>query len=237
MDLMRISRRLAKETRALRFAPPVAHVLRPLVHARVPHERYLRRHARRGVECLLVGMNPGPFGMAQTGVPFGDVEMVRGWLGIEGPVRAPRRQHPRRPVLGFASTRREVSGTRFWGWARDRFVTPERFFARFFVANYCPLGFVEASGRNRTPDRLARGEREALFAACDRALRDTVLWLRPRVVVGVGRFAAARCERALAGLGVPVHEAPHPSPASPAANRGWAGRMTRRLEALGIPTS
>ena len=146
-------------------------------------------------EVLLLGMNPGPFGMAQTGVPFGDVTMVRDWLGIVAPVTKPPDEHPKRPVLGFECRRTEVSGTRLWGWARDRFITPERFFERFFVANYCPLAFMESSGANRTPDKLPRAEQQALFSACDEALRDVVRALRPRIVIGVGGFRRAACAR------------------------------------------
>jgi single-strand selective monofunctional uracil DNA glycosylase len=179
-------------------------------------------------------MNPGPFGMAQTGVPFGDVGMVRDWLGIEAPVGRPAREHPRRPVLGFECPRGEVSGRRLWGWARDTFGTPQRFFERFFIANYCPLAFMEKSGRNLTPDKLARAESAALFAACDTALQRTVEQLRPEYVVGVGRFAAGRAALALKGRRIKLGVAPHPSPASPAANRGWAAQMTHALAELGI---
>jgi len=183
---------------------------------------------------VLLGMNPGPFGMAQTGVPFGDVGMVRDWLGIDAPVGRPAREHPKRPVQGFACPRGEVSGRRLWGWARARFGAPEGFFARFFVANYCPLVFMEESGRNLTPDKLPRAERERLFAACDRALRACVAELRPRYVVGIGGFAAGRAAAALAATGVGLGTAPHPSPASPAANRGWEALMDRALAGLGI---
>jgi single-strand selective monofunctional uracil DNA glycosylase len=157
--------------------------------------------------------------MAQTGVPFGDVAMVRDWLGITGKVLHPAHEHPKRPVQGFDCPRSEVSGTRLWGWARSRFATPQRFSERFAVWNYCPLSFMEESGRNRTPDKLPRAEREALYAACDRALARVVRQLAPRIVIGIGRFAADRCRAAVSGVEVGV--APHPSPASPAANRGW----------------
>ncbi len=233
MDLARIARRLAREADALAFGPPVAYVYDPLDYAWAPHRDYLRRYGAGPKEVVLLGMNPGPFGMAQTGVPFGDVVMVRDWLGIQGPVGHPPREHPKRPVLGFACRRREVSGQRLWGWARERFGRPEAFFARFFVLNYCPLCFLEASGRNRTPDRLPAAERAPLFQACDAALRRAVQALGPpRVVLGVGRFAAARAAAALAGLGVAVGAVPHPSPASPLANRGWARHMDAALEAL-----
>jgi single-strand selective monofunctional uracil DNA glycosylase len=179
-------------------------------------------------------MNPGPFGMAQTGVPFGDVSFVRDWMGIEAAVGRPEREHPRRPVAGFACRRGEVSGRRLWSWARDRFGSATAFFRRFVVWNYCPLASLEASGRNLTPDRLPAAERGPLFEACDAALSDVVAALRPRAVVGIGRFAQARAKAVLAGRGVPVLGIPHPSPASPAANRGWAQDATRALREAGI---
>src|SRR6188768_1279806 len=101
-SLREISRRLATRVSGLRFAAPVAYTYNPLLYARAPHEAYLERYGQGPKECLLLGMNPGPFGMAQTGVPFGDVGMVRGWLEIEGAVTKPAREHPGRPVSGFA---------------------------------------------------------------------------------------------------------------------------------------
>lgn len=232
--LLAIGDALSRALARLRFGPPVAHVYDPLRYARAPWRQYLQRYGSEPREILLVGMNPGPFGMAQTGVPFGEVKLVRDWLGIEAPVGGPAREHPKRPVQGFACTRSEVSGARLWGWARDRFGTPERFFARFFVANYCPLLFLEASGRNLTPDKLRADDREPLLAACDAALRRTVAVLQPRLVIGVGHFAEGRARAALAGTGVAIGGIPHPSPASPAANRGWASQAERALEALGV---
>ena len=241
-DLFTIARDLAREVRGLSFRAPVTHVYRPLDYAANPHAAYLERYGRAPREVLLLGMNPGPFGMAQTGVPFGDVGLVRAWLEIDGSVGRPDPEHPARPVAGFACTRSEVSGRRLWGWARERWGTPARFFARFFVLNYCPLAFLEASGKNRTPDRLPADEREPLFAACDRALLRAVEALGARTVVGIGGFAQRRAVAALQGQaaggargGSPrVVSMPHPSPASPAANRGWAAAATRALRGHGI---
>ncbi|MBI5482000.1 MAG: single-stranded DNA-binding protein [Deltaproteobacteria bacterium] len=234
MDLVRISRDLCRAVARLEFGPPVVHVYNPLAYARAPHERYLRAFGAGPREAVLLGMNPGPFGMAQTGVPFGDPHVVRDWLGISDAVGRPEREHPRRPILGFGSPRHEVSGTRLWGWARDTFGEPARFFARFFVANYCPLCFLEASGLNRTPDKLPAAERVPLFAACDDALRALCAALQPRVVIGVGAFAAARAAAALAGTGVRLGRIPHPSPASPRANVAWAADTVAALAALGV---
>ncbi len=225
---------LTRALAGLRFGSPVTHVYNPLVYARRPHAVYVRRFARAPLRVLYFGMNPGPYGMAQTGVPFGEVAHVRDWLGIEAPVERPAREHPKRPVAGFACSRSEVSGARLWGAIRAHYEKPERFFRTAFVANYCPLVFMEASGRNRTPDQLPAREREPLFAACDAQLRRLVALLRPARVIGIGRFAEARATQALAGSGIPIGAVLHPSPASPAANRDWAGQAKRELARLGV---
>ena len=234
MSLASISRELSARVSRLKFAAPVTHVYNPLEYARAPHERYLERYGAAPKEVVLIGMNPGPFGMAQTGVPFGDVRMVRDWMGISAFVARPKGQHPKRSVLGFECSRSEVSGTRLWSWAKERFGTPEAFFARFFVLNYCPLCFMEASGSNFTPDALPRAEREPLFEACDEVLRESVSILKPRFVVGVGAFAAKRAQIALTGLQLTIGCILHPSPANPQANRGWARIAEGELSALGV---
>jgi single-strand selective monofunctional uracil DNA glycosylase len=172
--------------------------------------------------------------MVQTGIPFGEVAAVKGWLGIEGTVGVPEKVHPKRPVDGFACSRSEVSGRRLWGWAADRFKTPRRFFARFFVANYCPLAFTEVSGRNRTPDKLPLSERKPLLEACDLALRRSAAYYMPRFVVGVGAFARQRAEAVLSGLPLTIGGITHPSPANPRANRNWGTLITSELRELGI---
>ncbi len=234
MDLVAVSRRLCRRVERLTFGLPVTHVYNPLRYASELHEAYLHRYGRGTRPVVLLGMNPGPFGMAQTGVPFGDAAMVRDWLGLDAAVRKPAREHPRRPVLGLGCPRGEVSGARLWGWARDRFGSPEKFFARFFVANYCPLAFLEESGRNRTPDKLPATEQAALFEACDEALAAVVAVLAPRHVIGVGTFAAGRARKALSGVDVTFGAILHPSPASPLANRNWAETAERQLAACGV---
>lgn len=233
-DLVQVSRALSRGVSKLEFAEPVTHVYNPLLYARRPHEIYLSRFGTATKETVLVGMNPGPFGMGQTGVPFGDVGFVRDWMGIEAPVDHPPDEHPKRPVLGFDCKRSEVSGSRLWGWAKDRFGVPERFFSRFFVLNYCPLIFMESTGRNRTPDKLSADERSALLSVCDEALRDAIDVLDPELVIGVGAWATKRARAALGEGGPTIGTVLHPSPASPKANRGWASQAERDLRGLGI---
>lgn len=231
----------------LSFGAPVTHVYNPLSYAWAAHKEYILRYAPERARVVFVGMNPGPWGMAQTGVPFGEVETVRNWLGIRGEIGRPPKEHPKRPVNGFETSRSEVSGRRLWGLFRGRFGAPERFFSRHFVANYCPLLFLEESGRNRTPDKLRAAERDALFRACDEHLTRLVAALEPEWVIGVGGFAETRIRTALAaappahggahgrgGPGPEIGRILHPSPASPRANRGWAEAATRELEELGV---
>jgi len=234
VSLTAIAEKLGRAVDRLEFSSPVAHVYNPLRYAWEPHRRYLERLGTGPKDALFLGMNPGPFGMAQTGVPFGDVAMVRDFLGIAGRVDPEPHAHPKRPIAGFSCTRSEVSGTRLWSFLRTRFGTPERFFASAAVLNYCPLMFLEESGRNLTPDKLVASERTPLLALCDRALAECVAELRPRVVVGVGVFAEQRAKAALAGFAGTIGTILHPSPASPKANRDWAGTAARELEALGV---
>lgn len=234
MSLLAQTQALARELESLRFSPPVAFVYNPLDYAWDLHRQYLERYGRGPKQVLLLGMNPGPFGMVQTGVPFGEVEAVRSWLGLRGTVRTPACTHPKRPVQGFACTRSEVSGRRLWGWAAARFATPQRFFRRYFVHNYCPLAFVSETGANLTPDKLAKAETAPLFQLCDRLLAAAVAALRPQLVIGIGAFAEQRARRALAGTGVGFARIQHPSPASPAANQGWERLVDRAFAELGL---
>lgn len=234
MKLLRIADALTEDLAALSFGSPTTHVYNPLEYAREPHAEYLERYGQAPKRVILVGMNPGPWGMVQTGVPFGEINLVRDWLGIDGHVGKPDPEHPKRPVTGFTCSRSEVSGARLWGWAREKFKTPKRFFSRFFIVNYCPLAFFEQGGQNRTPDRLPARQREPLFDACDRALRQMVDHLRPRHVIGVGKFAEARAAAALEDAGVKIGRILHPSGANPSANRGWAAKATKALVDLGI---
>jgi len=220
---------LSKEVSALRFGAPTAYVYNPLEYAWGIHQAYLELAGQTKKKVIFLGMNPGPFGMAQTGVPFGEIPSVRDWMGLRGEVRKPIPEHPKRPVDGLACTKSEVSGRRLWGLFADRFPLAEEFFQDHFVANYCPLVFMEESSRNLTPDKLPVEERALLEAACDRHLCKVVEILEPVWLVGVGGFARKRAEEALEGMEIKIGNILHPSPASPAANRGWAEAATKQL--------
>jgi single-strand selective monofunctional uracil DNA glycosylase len=235
-ELTASAKRLASALRNLEFSPPVACVYRTLDYAWQPHREYLERYGGGTKRVVFLGMNPGPFGMAQTGVPFGEVAAVRDWMGIETPVGKPEPEHPKRPVEGFACGRSEVSGRRLWGLFSGRFENPGAFFKDHFVLNYCPLVWMGATGANLTPDKLSAAEMAPVEEACQRHLREVIGILRPSFLVGVGGFAEERLGRAAAALksSAAVGRILHPSPASPAANRGWAEAAERQLAALGV---
>ena len=237
-DLIAAARRLRDAVDKLTFAAPVTHVYNPLRYAWSAHKIYLRRYGNNPKRVLFLGMNPGPFGMAQTGVPFGQIAAVRDWLGIETKIDRPPNEHPKRPIAGFNCHRSEVSGERLWGLFAKRFGTPEKFFRHHLVVNYCPLAFLEESGRNRTPDKLPSPERAALYSVCDEHLREIVRILEPQWVIGVGDFATKRAATIFAEQEPPVRlglgQILHPSPACPASNKDWAGTVTAQLRQLGV---
>jgi single-strand selective monofunctional uracil DNA glycosylase len=218
----------------LKCAPPVTHIYNPLEYAWDVHDAYLRKFGNSTKRIVFLGMNPGPFGMVQTGIPFGEIAAVRDWMKIERPVQKPSLEHPCRPIEGFLCKRSEVSGLRLWGLFAERFGPADNFFRNHFVVNYCPLAFLEESGRNRTPDKLPAAEVATLFAVCDRHLREVVAALQPEWVIGVGAFAEGRAIGALTDVAVKHGRILHPSPASPAANKNWAQLATAQLRALGV---
>jgi len=239
-ELVLRTRRFSSEVGALRFTFD-GYIYNPLEYAWSAHELYLRRYVKQKAAVLMLGMNPGPFGMAQTGVPFGEVHAVRDWMGIEVPVAKPDREHPARPIVGFAIQRSEVSGQRLWGLMQERFVTAQRFFSNHAVMNYCPLVFVDPgkTGRNIVPEKLPKPEREALETVCDAYLADVIRYIQPKFLVGIGKYAEAKL-KVVAGAMELGTNAPqvlsvlHPSPGNPQANAGWGTKVSARLEEVGI---
>ncbi|NNE90202.1 MAG: single-stranded DNA-binding protein [Verrucomicrobiales bacterium] len=235
-EILAAATQLNRNLRGLPFSEPTAFVYNPLEYASASHELYVRRFADSKKRVLLLGMNPGPWGMAQTGVPFGEIPAVRDWMGISAPVVKPNPEHPKRPIEGFDCAKSEVSGRRLWGLFAERFGSPETFFEEHYVVNYCPLVWMEESGKNRTPDKLPAAEMEPVTAACDEYVSTFLRLFEPEFAIGVGAFAEA-CLKRIAGEGgfsPKIGRILHPSPASPAANRGWAEAATKRLVEQGV---
>ncbi len=229
-----MSRNLAKDANKLKFGSKVAYVYNPLEYAAPVYETYLKTYGNSTKKVIFLGMNPGPFGMAQTGVPFGEVASVKNWLALQGKVGRPPKEHPKRPIQGFDCHRNEVSGARLWGLFSQKFKSPARFFKKHFVANYCPLIFMAEGGKNVPPSDLTKQEAEKLLNLCDDYLRQMVEIIQPQHLVGVGKYAMKRAQLALGETNLKISSVLHPSPASPQANRGWAEQAEAQLIELGI---
>lgn len=232
--LVQAATELREALRGLAFSAPVTHTYQPLDYAWQTHCEYLERYGSGKKPVLFLGMNPGPFGMAQTGVPFGEIPAVRDWMKISGPVGTPAAPHPKRPIEGFACAKSEVSGRRLWGLFAQRFPVADDFFRDHFVANYCPLVWMSASGANITPDKLPAAEIRPVEEACLTHLRRVIEHLQPRALVGVGAYAEQRLREAAPAFTGTIAKILHPSPASPAANRDWAGTAQRQLIEAGV---
>lgn len=236
-DIIKATLELRSQLRELSFPSPADYVYSPLDYAWDSHKAYLEKYGLSGPKkVLFLGMNPGPFGMAQTGIPFGEVEIVRDWMGLERSVGRPEREHPSKKVLGFSCTRSEVSGRRLWGLFKDRFGAADNFFKEHWVHNYNPLLFIENTkiGRNVVPEELPADSIKVVNQLCDEYLRLLVVGMKIKTVVGVGGYAESRAREALHGCEIKFAKVLHPSPASPVANRGWAEAATRELKSQGV---
>ncbi|MFT3990399.1 MAG: single-stranded DNA-binding protein [Luteolibacter sp.] len=230
------AKQLADDLRDLEFSPPVAYVYRTTDYTWEAHKAYLERFGNGRKRVIFLGMNPGPFGMAQTGVPFGEVAAVKEWMKLEAPVGKPVPEHPKRPVEGFACPRSEVSGRRLWGLFAERFPKAEDFFKDHFVLNYCPLVWMSRTGANITPDKIPAAEIAPVETSCLRHLGEVIRILQPEYLIGVGAYAEQRLGRAcqIYQYEAEIGKVLHPSPASPAANRGWAAAASRQLAEIGV---
>lgn len=233
-NILRIEKEFGAQVDTLKFSKPVFCVYNPLTYAWKAHQKFIKAYGRGKRSILFLGMNPGPYGMAQTGVPFGEVSIVRERLGIQAPIGRPRVEHPKRPILGFDCPRSEVSGQRLWSFFLDEHGGACGFFKKHYLINYCPLIFMEESGKNITPDKLAIKERKRLYEICNEHLRNVIAYYQPAHLVGIGKFAQQRALEAGLPENIQVSSILHPSPASPIANRGWGRQAKKQLKELGL---
>ena len=209
----------------------VAHATNPLDYAWLHHEQFIEQWGGLGATTLLLGMNPGPWGMAQTGVPFGATVVARDFLRIEAKkLSTPANAHPKRPIVGMDLERQEVSGTRLWNLMEELYGSPEATFSNLFVVNHCPLLLLGERGQNITPDKVPKALIEPVLKACDDHLREVVDIMGIARIVGVGKYAEQRARQAFdagkkghgitaSGREIEITTCWHPSPASPLANR------------------
>ena len=227
----------AASLKGLTFGDKVAHVYNPLEYAAEPHKNFVKKYLNCSKAVLFLGMNPGPFGMAQNGVPFGDTGFVKNWLGVFGEVTHPVVEHPKRVIKGLNCTRKEVSGTRFWGLAQKTCGNAEKFFKNCFVANFCPLLFLSHTGSNIIPSKLPLAKRRMLEEICSEYLLQYIQFLNCKIIVAVGKYAEEQVRKTLLQanlMHINVAYLLHPSPASPQANRGWEEVAIQQLHDCGV---
>jgi len=236
--ILSIEVELAKYLTNLNYTrSPVRYISNPIDHAHQPHKMFLEKYLDGEKSVLFLGMNPGPWGMCQTGVPFGDIMSCESFLGIVAEVnKCVPGQHPKRPILGFSCKRKEVSGSRFWTFFKSICGRPENFFKSCFVLNYCPLAFMKDSGKNIGAAELSKELRDQVNQACDVALHRILGLLNVKLVVGVGKFAEGRAKSVIKeyDLDISVGNLMHPSPINPAANKGWDKIAYTTLQDLGL---
>lgn len=209
-------------------------VYNPLMYAWDIHEEFIRISGGSGAKTILMGMNPGPHGMGQMGIPFAATSVVRDLLGISGiDVSKPAISHSRRPVNGLVHPKEEVSGTRLWGLLQDRYGDAEQIFQNVFIVNHCPLMILQGPrGTNVTPNNVSGPVVRDLLERCDQHLMEVVIALGAEQVVGIGKYAEKRAKVALGEMGIRVRTCWHPSPASPLANRNGGKDWRENVSAV-----
>lgn len=237
-ELLRIELELCAQLSALKFSHPVEFVYSPINYAFNLHAQFVRKFANTTKKVIFLGMNPGPWGMSQTGVPFGEVSVVRDWLAISGPVSKPIKEHPSRLVSGLECHRSEVSGKRFWGLFQELCGSnPHVFFQHCFIYNQCPIALMSVSGKNITPAELKASESKTLLAICDRALSKVLQLLQVETVVAIGKFAEKRANIAVRDANlksIQVVSIPHPSPRNASCSSNWKEIVLKVLENLNL---
>ena len=224
----------------------VAHATNPLDYAWPHHVQYLEQWGGLGANVLLLGMNPGPWGMAQTGVPFGATDVAQQFLAIQPrDLVTPSNAHPKRPIEGMALERQEVSGSRLWNLMEQHYGTATATFERIFVVNHCPLLLLGERGQNITPNKVPKSIIEPVLDACDDHLKAVVDIMGIDRIIGIGKYAEDRARKAFnapkkgegitaSGRTIIIDTCWHPSPASPLANKNesadWRANVVACLE-------
>ncbi len=191
-------------------------VCNPLVYAWENYAEYVRMSVSNSSIILFLGMNPGPYGMMQTGVPFGDINAVKNYLKISGTVLEPECNPPHKRVEGMKISRGEISGQKFWKMA-STYGSPEEFFAVASVFSFCPLAFIDGR-RNITPDELPVSDRKTIDRICGSSLSALLDILSPSRCIALGHYAEKRLLSS--GVDAPVYF-PHPSPRNPKSMEFW----------------
>ncbi|XP_033227420.1 single-strand selective monofunctional uracil DNA glycosylase isoform X2 [Belonocnema kinseyi] len=229
--ILALEKNLSTKLSEIKFKAPIDYIYNPIEYAHDVHSNYVHTYCQGTKKILFLGMNPGPWGMSQNGVPFGEVSMAKEWLKMSGKIQKPPREHPERKITGFDCTRKEVSGLRFWGFFRDLCEKPENFFRHSYVHNYCPLAFMTSNARNITPADIKTEEQKKLLKICDDVLEEIFKLLKVEIVIGIGRFVEERAKIVMRNgkINIKVIYMAHPSPRA-LHNENWPEKAKATLE-------
>ncbi|KAI8124664.1 hypothetical protein FF38_10666 [Lucilia cuprina] len=168
----------------------ISYIYNPVEYAADLHQAYLKKYLKGGKKVLFIGLNPGPNGMGQTGIPFGNITTVRDKMGLNGTVNQPPNIHPKRPVNGLATTIEEPSGKRLWTKFQELSDgSLDIFFEQCFVYNFCPLLFYNSKGDYISPQKLKAPYNRQISNACLHTIEQILELIQPEVIVAIGRYA------------------------------------------------
>nr|XP_022920875.1 single-strand selective monofunctional uracil DNA glycosylase-like [Onthophagus taurus] len=223
---------LSLELNNLTFSFPVHYIYNPLEYAWEPHSTFVKTYCKGTKDVLFLGLNPGPWGMCQTGIPFGEVNISKEWLKMNGEVEKPKDECPKKQIKGFECHRSEESGKRFYGFFKNLCRTPEAFFKNAFVYNLCPLAFMKKESANITPHELKGQIKKDIENICGKTLVDILKLLDIKIIVALGRYTEKQAIEITQGfqLGhIKVIYMPHPSPRV-VGNNNWAEKAQNVLD-------
>jgi len=174
-------------------------VINPLEYLWLQYGYYTSCYHNQYPRAMIIGMNPGPKGMSQTGIPFGSPNIIPSILpnkslfneirDNEGsPVSSPHRR-----ITGPSNTTVEVSGNRLWSALIKRYGDFKSITSEIFVDNICPLLFLcgKNGSKNLTPDKLTPSPAKIiLIRLCTERLQKIYQCLgEPSNIVALGRWS------------------------------------------------
>lgn len=229
---------LVSQLNNLNYGPNVEYIYSPLDYASNLHKVFLKKFLCTSKKVLFLGINPGPWGMCQTGIPFGEVNIVRSYLRVDGEVLTPTNCHPQRPITGLNCHRSEVSGKRLW----DLFIElsegdPYKFFKDCFIHNYFPLALMNNNAKNITPGDLKSEYQKELQEICDKSLSDILTLFHTEIIVAIGKYAEKRSNEVVKKFrltNIKVVQIPHPSPRSVGTAEKWKKETLVQLKSYNI---
>jgi len=218
--------RFAKEARGAGLQ-----VWNPALYALDIYQEYLTKFPPEPGAILALGLNPGPYGMAQTGIPFTDCRTASGALGMEMtiPGKAPddliSRLKKANGKWRGTYERSSLGMYRFLILAWGDIKTAYR---NWFVGNPCPLLFLDPERWNVTPADPRLRRMKEVGELRQRAVIGFSEILNPRGIVCFGKdVAKAVGEVAIRQVGpdrVVFYE--HPARAVP---EKWAAGLLQEL--------